>query len=297
MFYRFLVAVSRVAGLWLVRVSAAVIAAGYFVLLPRRRRASVSFYRALFPERSPLAALACAWRQYLDFASIYTERLEVERRSDIRFDREGEQHLDAARAAGHGAILLMSHFGRWEIGARLLGKRHPGLTLMMGGLADGGARGGVDSDLRAAGIEVVTVPGGQGRPLDILQALQCLREGGVVSLAADRGYGAARKLRLPFLGHEVEVTVAPFALALASGAPILLVFAVKLGARHYRFICDPPLQLSAPTRRDREPAMAQAATAYLARLHEMARAYPEQWQTFGAFLSPRPPSAPGTEAT
>jgi predicted LPLAT superfamily acyltransferase len=75
---------------------------------------------------------------------------------------------------------------------------------------------------------------------------------------------------------------------LATGAPILVVFAVKVGRRHYRFACDPAVHLTAPTRAEREDAMAQAATAYLARLHEMALAYPEQWQTFGEFLSPGP---------
>jgi lauroyl/myristoyl acyltransferase len=282
--YRFLARISRFVGLWIVRVFAAIVAAGFFVLLPRRRRASVAFYRALFPERSRFAAVACAWRQYQDFARLYTERLEIERRKDIRFDSEGEQHLAEAKAAGRGAILLMSHFGRWEIGARLLGKRHPGLTLVMGGLDDGGARAGVDRDLRTAGVDVVTVPGGQGQPFDILQAVQSLRKGGVVSLAADRAYGEARMVNLPFLGHEVAVTAAPFALALVSQAPLLIVFAVKLGPRHYRFTCDAPITLTAPNRADREKVMEEAATVYLARLHEMARAHPEQWQTFGEFL-------------
>jgi lauroyl/myristoyl acyltransferase len=180
----------------------------------------------------------------------------------------------------------MSHFGRWEIGARLLAKRHPGLTLVMGGLADGGARAGVDEALRTAGVDVVTVAGGQGLPVDILQAMQALRKGAVVSLAADRAYGDARMLHLPFFGHRVAVTAAPFALALASHAPLLVVFAVKLGRRHYRFTCDRPVTLSAPTRADREQVIEQAALVYLERLAEMARAHPEQWQTFGEFLLP-----------
>jgi lauroyl/myristoyl acyltransferase len=292
MLYRFLARLSRFAGLWIVRVVAVMVAASYFVFLPRRRAASVAFYQALFPECSRFAAVAYAWRQYQDFARLYTERLEIERRVDIRFDSEGEQHLAEAKAAGRGAILLMSHFGRWEIGARLLGQRHAGLTLVMGGLEHGGARAGVDKDLRSAGVEVVTVPGGEGQPFDILQAVQGLRNGGVVSLAADRAYGEARMLRLPFLGHQVAVTAAPFALALVSQAPLLIVFAVKLGPRHYRFTCDAPITLSAPTRADREKVMKQGATAYLSRLREMARAYPEQWQTFGEFLSPVTASTP-----
>jgi len=282
--YRFLSRLSRFAGLWLVKGIAAVVAAGYFVLLPRRLAGSVRFYRALFPEQSGWHALLCAWRQYQDFARLYSERLEIERRDDIGFDSVDEQRLSEARAAGRGAILVMSHFGRWEIGARLLARREQGLTLVMGGLAEGGARAGVDQTLRSAGVDVVTVPAGRGQAFDILQAVQVLRTGGVVSLAADRADGEARMLRLPFLGRHCDVAAAPFALGLATGAPLLVVFAVKAGPRHYRFTCDAPVTLAAPSRADRQRVMEQAASAYLARLAEMARVHPEQWQNFGAFL-------------
>ena len=282
--YRFLARLSRFVGLWLMRGTAAIGATGYFILLPRRRSHSVHFYRALFPERSAWHAFRCAWRQYQDFARLYGERLELERRPDVRIESDSERKLMETRAAGRGAILVMSHFGRWEIGARLLARRRQELTLVMGGLADGGARAGVDADLRSAGLDVVTVPEGQGQPFDILQAVQILRAGGVVSLAADRAHGDARRLRLPFLGHVVSVAAAPFALALVSGAPLLVVFAVKIAPRHYRFLCADPVTLTAANRGDRQKVMEQAAAGYLQRLYEMARAYPEQWQTFGEFL-------------
>jgi predicted LPLAT superfamily acyltransferase len=134
-------------------------------------------------------------------------------------------------------------------------------------------------------VEVVTVPAGEGQAFDILRAMQTLKAGGVISLAADRADGDARMLRLPFLGQTAAVTAAPFALALASGAPLLIVFAVKLGPRHYRFSCDSPLTLRAPDRADRPRVLAEAAARYLERVEAMARAYPEQWQTFGDFLS------------
>jgi lauroyl/myristoyl acyltransferase len=282
--YKLLTRSSRWLGLGFVKGMAAVVATGYFVLLPRRLAGSVRFYRALFPGRSSLHALACAWRQYQDFARLYSERLEVERRDDIRFDSPDEARLREVKAAGRGAILVMSHFGRWEIGARLLAGRENDLTLVMGGLAQGGARAGVDRTLRSAGVAVVTVPAGQGQAFDILQAVQVLRGGGVVSLAADRADGDARMLRLPFLDRRCDVAAAPFALALASGAPLLVVFAVKLGRRHYRFTCDQPVFVSAASRADRQRVMEEAASGYLARLAEMAKAHPEQWHNFGAFL-------------
>jgi lauroyl/myristoyl acyltransferase len=283
-FYGVMARLSRVWGLWMLRGVAAVVAAGYFLFLPRRAAHSVRFYRVLFPERSALHALGCAWRQYQDFARVYSDRLEVGSRSDVIFERPCEAYLAEAREAGRGVIVLMSHFGRWEIAARLLARQQQDVTLVMGGQRDGGARAGVDQDLRGAGVGVVTVPEGQGKAFDILAALKGLREGGIVSLAADRAYGEARVLRMPFLGRFVAVAAAPFALALSSGAPLLTAFAIRLGPRHYRFINDPPVTLRAESRGERQLAIERAAAAYLQRLQEMVKAYPEQWQTFGKFF-------------
>jgi lauroyl/myristoyl acyltransferase len=282
--YGVMARLSRVWGLWMLRGLAAGVAAGYFLFLPRRAAHSVRFYRALFPERSALHALGCAWRQYQDFARVYSDRLEVDRRPDVVFERPGEAYLAEAREAGRGVIVLMSHFGRWEIGARLLARQQQDVTLVMGGQKDGGARAGVDRDLRGAGVGVVTVPEGQGEAFDILAALKGLREGGIVSLAADRAYGEARMLRMPFLGRFVAVAAAPFALALSIGAPLLTVFAVRLGPRHYRFVSDPPVTLRAESRGERQSVIERAAAAYLQRLHDMVKTYPEQWQTFGKFF-------------
>jgi lauroyl/myristoyl acyltransferase len=282
--YRAIAQLSRWVGLWLVRLMGAIVATAYYLFLPRRTGHSVRFYRALFPERSRFYAFWCAWRQYQDFARMYSERLEIDRRADVRFDREGDGNLAQAHAAGRGVILAMSHFGRWEIGARLLASRQAELTLVMGGQAAGGARAGVDRDLRSAGVGVVTIPDGQGQAVDILQAVQVLHQGSIVSLAADRAWGDARVLRLPFLGHIAAVAAAPFALALASGAPLLFVFALRIGPRHYRVVSDPPITLTTSDRRNRQAVLAEAAAAYLQRLHTMVKACPEQWHNFGKFL-------------
>lgn len=282
--YKLLSRLSRRVGPWPLRAVSATVALGYFLLLPRRLGHSVRWYRALFPDRSWLSALALAFRQYQDFARVYCERQEVDRRDDVRFESEGTDHVSQARAAGRGAILLMSHVGRWEIGARLLAKRESDLLLLMGGADAGGTRAGVDRALRGAGLGVVTVQAGQEGDFNILRTSQVLRKGGVVSLAADRALGPARMLALPFLGYTVRVAAAPFALALASGAPLLLVFAVKLGPWHYRFTCDAPMTLSAGHPAERPKIMEQAAAAYLQRLLDIVKAHPEQWQNFGEFL-------------
>jgi hypothetical protein len=51
LFYRALIWVSRILGLWVFRLFASIVSTGYFCLFPRRVATCVRFYGALFPNR------------------------------------------------------------------------------------------------------------------------------------------------------------------------------------------------------------------------------------------------------
>jgi len=158
-FYRLLAAASTVAGAWLFALVARGIAAGYFVLFPRRAAVSASFYRALFPGRGRWHAWWCAWRQFQTFTTVYLDRFLLQDGAAINFTFEGREHLDAAVAEGRGGILLMSHLGAWEVGARLLRRMIPDLRLMLyvGRRAKEDIERLQKEDLAASGIRVQAV--------------------------------------------------------------------------------------------------------------------------------------------
>ena len=185
----------------------------------------------------------------------------------------------------------MSHFGRWEIAARLLPRTAPLTILMESGTES------VAADLRRDGVDVVAIPPGEGQAVDILSAIHAVRKGGFVSMAADRASREARKMRATFLGSEVAVNVAPFVLALVTGAPLFVVFAYRVGSRRYRAVCKPALFVRADDRRLRDVALRAAAEAYLEELRLVMREHPEQWHVFGPFLtSDRRPTSARTRA-
>jgi lauroyl/myristoyl acyltransferase len=282
-FYRALARCSRSVGLWIVTVVAFFVAAGYFFFLPRRLSHSVRIYRALFPDRGFWHAVACAWRQYQDFAHVYTERLELDRGALPAHESEGDDHLLDAQARGHGVILLMSHFGRWEIASRLWARQRPPFTIHMGVRAADAYDDEVADSMRKDGVNVVAVSRGPEQASQILDPLWALRRGETVSLAADRAPKGARVLHAPMLGGRAPVNAAPFMLALVTGAPLVTVFAYRIDRGRYRIVCGPPRYVTAASRTDRDAVLAREATVYLERLTEMMRAFPEQWHTFGPF--------------
>ncbi|MFZ1985028.1 MAG: lauroyl acyltransferase [Desulfatitalea sp.] len=288
-FYAILTALSKIFGTWLFAVTARGIAAGYFVLFPRRAAASARFYRALYPERSRLYAGGCAWRQFQNFTTVFLDRHLLHAIGAIEYTFEGREHLIEAVRQGHGGILLMSHMGNWEVGARLLRQNVPQLRLMlyMGRRAKEQIERLQKEDLTASGIRIVAADEASGSPFDLVEGVGFLKSGGIVSMTGDRLWRPdQRAVAVRFLGHSVQLPEAPFMLALVSGAPLFIFFASRRGSRRYHFCASGPMVVAADSRAQRREAVARAAQAYAGRLEAQVRRYPLEWYHFGPFLGP-----------
>jgi predicted LPLAT superfamily acyltransferase len=140
-------------------------------------------------------------------------------------------------------------------------------------------------DIRSDGIRVIGVERSRGQPAGILEGLRHLRRGGFVSMAGDVAWGAdQRTVTAAFLGRNVRIPEAPFALALVSGAPLLAFFAFRTPTGRYRFTTLPPIHVTASQRAKRAPAIQQAGQRYLQYLEEALHRHPFQWYHFDVFL-------------
>ncbi len=291
LFYRFMRGLARFLGPWAFRLGAWWVASGYFVLFPRRRAHSVAFYRALYPGRNRHFALRCAWRQYHRFTAIFLDRLRLERPEAIACSSTGWEHLDAILDARRGAVLIMSHIGNWELAARLMSRRRPGLPVMlMMGRREGEQIEGLQKiGLARSGIRVLAPDpfqsaSSQGAAMDVLEARAFLKKGGLVALAGDRlWHPQQRAVAARFLGHRVHLPELPHALAHLSGVPILRCFAVRDedGCYHFRF--DPPSPIAAAAER-RAAFVVRSAQNYADHLEQVLREHPCEWFHFGSFL-------------
>jgi len=304
LFYRILSWFGRRVGVWFVAAFAWLVSTGYFLFRPGRVATSVRFYRALHPDRGAGHALRCTWRQFHHFAGIFAERLRLAaavdcpprnrklQRADFSFTEDGLDHLARAAEAKTGAILVMSHVGSWEIGARLLQRRGFPLQLHMGIKEREQIERLQKSDLRRDGVQVLAGESAEASPFDLVESLRFLRKGGFVSLAADRSRGGpGRTVAVRFLGHEVQLSAAPWVLALSARTPVFHFFALRTGRGRYRFVASAPHIVRAERRADRHDAIRRAAQDYADDLAAIVRRHPEQWYSFEPFLGP--PAASG----
>jgi Kdo2-lipid IVA lauroyltransferase/acyltransferase len=144
--------------------------------------------------------------------------------ADARLKRwirvEGTEHLDAALAAGKGAILLSAHFTCLEMGARALTMHTPtSIMYMVPGnplIAELARRSRGRHAVRAIASDQVR---------DILRSLA---ENLTVWYAPDQRYTEKTSAVVPFFGQPAATNVATSRLARISGARVLPYFPERL---------------------------------------------------------------------
>jgi predicted LPLAT superfamily acyltransferase len=292
MFYRALILLSRVLGVWSFGLIAQGIAAGYFCFAPARVKVGVRFYRVLFPSRSRAYALWCTWKQFQNFTSVYLDRLRLQETGDILHTSAGFEHIEAALDSGRGGIVLMSHLGNWEIAARIMRqkRRQLPLLLFMGRRAKDHIDRIQKGELQESGIRVIAIDRNASASFDLLEGLRFIQSGGMVSMTGDQVWSAdQRVVRVTMLGHEVRLPETPHLLAMLAGAPLFIFFSHRVGHRRYHLECCAPLTLPQVPRAQRADAIRACAQDYADLLEAHLRSHPFEWYHFEPFLGP--PSA------
>jgi predicted LPLAT superfamily acyltransferase len=289
-FYRGLIALSNRIGLWVFRLMAWFIASGYFFLFPGRVAVSLRFYRALFPSRGLLYHLRCAWRQYHNFTNVYLDRFLILADHNVTITPKGWEFLDDALNRKVGGIILMSHVGNWELAAHMLnmrGRNNPEMKLLLylGQKNKDQIEHTQKESLVQSGVKIIVAAENGGSPADIIEGLNFLKAGGLVSLTGDRIWRKdQRSIPVRFLGHEAFLPETPFIFALLSGAPLFIFFGYRMGKHAYHFQILPPEYVHTKDRKGRQEAIGRAAQFYADRLEEMVRKCPFEWFHFEPFI-------------
>ncbi len=290
LFYKSLIIGSKLFGTWLFSWMAGMVAVGYFIFSPRRRAIGRRFYRALFPEKSPGQLNFCTFKQFQSFTNVFLDRYLQREHANLHYTIEGLEHITNAQRSDTGAILLMSHMGNWEVAAHALKKRLPDMRLMLlMGVRQKEAIEKIQKEsVKQDGIRILGIEQGGGSPFDIVEAVNFLRAGGLVSMAGDIVWRKdQRTVGATLLGHRVELPDAPYSLAMVTGAPIIVFFAFRTEEGHYHIQALEPFHVQAETRPERPAAIRRAAQTYADHIHDALGKHPYEWFHFDEFLGPK----------
>ena len=180
----------------------------------------------------------------------------------------GHEHYQAARAMKRGAILATAHMGSFEAGAAAIVDRERAVHVVF--KRDETRFEQVRTSLRQK-LGVIEAPVDEGWPL-WLRLREALQRDEVVMVQADRVMPGQKGSRVPFLHGHLLLPTGPIKLAMASGAPIIPVFAARTPAGKIRIHVEPAVVV------DGDPHASLLRLAGV--LEKYVRAYPDQWLLF-----------------
>ena len=228
--YKVLTVLSGWFGPWIFTLVSRIIAAGYFFIFPGRTAVSARFYSALYPGKSRVFHWKCAFRQYQNFTTVFMDRIRPGWQDNIRFTSTGWQGFEKELDKGHGAIILMSHMGNWDVAANLMTKKRKDLKLLlyMGIKAKEQIESVQKQALNDKGVRIIAVESSGGSALDVVEGVRFLKSGGVVSLTGDQlWHPEQRSVSVPFLGKTARSPQFPHVFALVSKAPLFVFFTFR----------------------------------------------------------------------
>jgi phosphatidylinositol dimannoside acyltransferase len=131
---------------------------------------------------------------------------------------EGLEHLDAALAAGRGAVLALPHSGNWDVAGVFLVGHSGRFTTVAERLRPESLYRRFVAYRESLGFEILPLSGGAEPTFDVLT--RRLHENRVVCLVADRDLTPAG-VHVKFFGEPAKMPAGPARLARNTGAALL----------------------------------------------------------------------------
>lgn len=235
-----------------------------------RRRVARANLALAFPEQTAEAREAILTAHYRELGRVLSEYPRLDQLSAADSPAldalHGLEHLEAARAAGRGVILMSGHFSNVELLAARLGRMHP-VDVLTRRLGNPGVERWIAARRREAGLGLISSETG------VREVYGALRQGRMVAMLADqdaRRHGGF----VPFFGRPASTALGPARIALATGAPILMGFATRAADGRLSLHVEPPLEIEDPRADD---AALRLTALHTARLEHWVRRRPELW--------------------
>lgn len=246
----------------------------YLIDFEHRRVALRNLEIAFGEEKSIEERRSIARRNFQNIGMMAIEFFQIPKMDLETYQRkvtvEGLEQALKILDENRGALLLLGHFGNWELMAlmsKVIGrpilaiakpiKRNPWLDRW------------IIQSRNEIGLEIIP-------PVNATQkVLQALSRNKIVAILFDQRGKRSKGVWAEFFGRKVPTTAGLAVMALKSGSPVLPVFMIREGFGQHRLIIRDPLELihTGHFKKDVE-----ANTQLFNRvLESVIRQYPEQW--------------------
>jgi len=247
----------------------------FFLLWGPGRRGVMRNLKAIKPGSLSAANFFRCYRVFWNYAWTITDNVRFkELRVIPDWEFTGWEHLEAMQASG-GAILLTAHMGSYDLGAQIFSETSGHHVIMVRAPEVDPQTREFESTHQPDGVRIEFNVKSAELALDLLHAI---RDGEIVAVQGDRVTEGISELPTLLFGKPARVPAGPFALALATSAPIHPVFIIRRGRRRYRLVAFSPITVRRIL--SREEAFADAVAQWTRDLERVIRPWWYQWFQF-----------------
>ena len=248
----------------------------YYAFREKKSRRAIAYFRS---HLGLTTTFFHHWRHFFSFGMNILDRYAffMQPKAPFSFAAINEEAIVNALAEGKGAILLSAHVGNWEIAGNLLHDRiQTPIHYAMIDAEKPEIRNVFAKALKRRRILIIPInQDGIGFMTEILNAL---RRNEIICMHGDRMFGKKGNAAL-FFNAPVMFPRGPFAIAAATGAPIIPIFTYKRGLRQYIFHTFDRIDVNEPE----DSQYAEGLDKYVHFLEQVVKENPYDWFNFYDF--------------
>ncbi|MBP9891411.1 MAG: hypothetical protein KBG84_05845 [Planctomycetes bacterium] len=257
----------------------------YLLFAGRHGRASRDYLRRAFPGAGALKILWLNYLHFLSFGRVLLDRAYAfaGMHERFKFERENTDAFAQALAMGRGLIVVSAHVGNWELAAHTLATLNTTqIKVPINLVWFRNESGQQDKHLtRVSGEQPYNIIDSRDPMQASIDMVNALKRGEIVAIHGDRYTGNA--VSVPFLGSDALFPSGPYVVAANTGAPVLWVFANRLGFCSYSLRVVGPRLLQYRSRKTRTEDLKTWTAEYARELERRVKEFPLQWHNFYPF--------------
>lgn len=248
----------------------------------RRREAESAVMQSLGLGQDDASKVIASMFRHLGWSAVEWLRYSGHRSREFagHVSITGGSALEAALAAGKGALILTAHIGNWELMAAAASRWGP-VGCVVKPIKARGVSAFVCRRRERMGLRLYSRDGSL-RPI-----LRALARGEIVAMPLDQNMRLRRGIFVPFFGRPACTTPG---LAIASAlarAPVFPAYMIREETGRHQLHLESPIE---PPPDLRSATIREYTARYTAVLERIIRAHPEQWLWIHRRWKTQPPS-------
>jgi predicted LPLAT superfamily acyltransferase len=202
----------------------------YLLFDPSVRRSAAAYIARRFPDLGKPAQLLKVYLLFVSQGKSLIDRYMHGANSSVfALQKAGFENLDAIPSE-QGFILLTAHIGNWQIAMTALKQMGRTVYLLMRPEDNPAVQESLRVQEENERVKIISVDGPMG---GMVEAMQALERGDVVSIMGDRHYGS-RAVPVDFIGARAQFPCAAFLIAAAAHCPVVTLLSSKSGTHSYQ---------------------------------------------------------------